>query len=57
MLAGQVSQLLFKALDAKHAQAAANQTVNSDDEYFNMIRESLLTPQQERSLCRQRQTK
>ncbi|WP_353239628.1 hypothetical protein, partial [Limnohabitans sp.] len=49
VLAGQVSQSLFKALDVKHAQAAANNTVDSDDEYFNMIRESLLTPQQERA--------
>jgi len=44
-----VSQSLFKALDVKHAQAAANTTVGSDDEYFTMIRESLLTPQQERA--------
>ena len=49
VLAGQASQCLFKAPDAKHAQAAANKTVDSDDEYFNMIRESLLTPQQERA--------
>ena len=44
-----MSQSLFKALGVKHAQAAANKTVDSDDEYFNMIRESLLTPQQERA--------
>ena len=50
VFAGQVSQSLCKAPDANNAQAAANKTVDSDVEYFNMIRESLLTPQQERAL-------
>ena len=40
LLAGQVSQSLFKALGVKHAQAAANKTVDNDDKYFNVKRES-----------------